>query len=110
MRWARSYSIIDHQIPHGGYLHRLGHDSLILDLFLVGVGDPQRRSFYSDRSITEILRLSGAKLNQAREELISEGLIGYRRPYGEVENILQRRDHGRDHQADDPLSSGRPGT
>ena len=110
MRWARSYSIIDHQILHGGYLHRLSHDSLILYLFLVVVGDPQGRSFYSDRSITEILRVSGPKLHQAREELISEGLIGYRRPYWEVKNLPQRRDHGRDFKADDPLSSGRPGT
>jgi hypothetical protein len=110
MRWARSYSIIDHQILHGGYLHRLSHDSMILYLFLVVVGDPQGRSFYSDRSITEILRLSGPKLHHAREELISEGLISYRRPYWEVKNIPQRRDHGRDHKADDPLSSGRSGT
>jgi hypothetical protein len=80
MRWARSYSIIDHQILHGRYLHRLSHESMILYLFLVVVGDQQGRSFYSDRSITQILRLSGPKLHHAREELISEGLISYRRP------------------------------
>ena len=83
---------------------------MILYLFLVVVGDRQGRSFYSDRSITAILRLSGPKLNHAREELISEGLLSYRRPYWEVKNIPQRRDHGRDNKADDPLSSGRPGT
>jgi hypothetical protein len=83
---------------------------MILYLFLVVVGDPQGRSFYSDRSITEILRLSGPKLHHAREELISEGLISYRRPYWEIKNIPQRRDHGRNDKTDDPLSSGRPGT
>ena len=91
MRWARSYSIIDHQILHGGYLHRLSHESMILYLFLVVVADRQGRSFYSDRSITEILRLSGPKLHQAREGLISEGLIGYRRPYWEVRIGAWRR-------------------
>src|SRR3989339_572441 len=110
MRWARSYSIIDHQILHSRYLHRLSHESMILYLFLVVVGNPQGRSFYSDRSITEILRLSGPQLHHAREELISEGLVSYKRPYWEVNNIPQRRDHGRDPKADDPLSSGRPGT
>jgi len=110
MRWARSYSIIDHQILQGGYLHRLSHEAMILYLFLVVVGDRQGRSFYSDQSIMEILRLSGPKLAHAREELISEALIRYRRPYWEVKNLTQRRDHGRDHKADDPLSSGRPGT
>jgi hypothetical protein len=68
MRWARSYSIIDHQILPGRYLHRLSHESMILYLFLVVVGDRQGRSFYPDRSITEILRLSGPKLAQARED------------------------------------------
>src|SRR4030043_2463563 len=110
LRWARSYSIIDHQILHGRYLHRLSHESMILYLFLAVVGDRQGRSFYSDRSITEILRLSGPKLHHAREELSSEGLISYKRPYWEVKNIPQRRDHGRDPKADDPLSSGCPGT
>src|SRR4030043_220297 len=110
MRWARSYSIIDHQILHGRYLHRLSHELMVLYLFLVVVGDRQGRSFFSGRSITEILRLSGPKLHHAREELILEGLINYRRPYWEVKNIPQRRDHGRDNKAEDPLSSGRPGT
>src|SRR4030042_5057083 len=110
MRWAQSYSIIDHQIFQGRYLHRLSHESMILYLFLGVVGDRQGRSFYADRSITEILRLSGPQLAQARQELISEGLVSYRRPYWELKNLTPRRDHGRDHQADDPLSSGRPGT
>jgi hypothetical protein len=83
---------------------------MILYLFLVVVGDQQGRSFYSDRSIMEILRLSGPKLYHAREELISEGLISYRRPYWEVKNIPQRRDHGRDDQAKHTLSSGRSQT
>ena len=87
MRWARSYSIIDHQILHGRYLHRLSHESMILYLFLVVVGDRQGRSFYSDRSVTEILRLSVSALNHAREELISEALVSYKRPYWEVKNI-----------------------
>jgi len=104
MRWARSYSIIDHQILHGRYLHRLSHESMILYLFLVVVGDPQGRSFYSDRSIMEILRLSVSALHHAREELISEGLISYRRPYWELKNLPQRRDH----KANNTLSSGRP--
>src|SRR4030067_2044764 len=110
MRWARSYSIIDHQILHGRYLHRLSHESMIPYLFLVVVGDRQGRSFYSDRSITEILRLSVSALNHAREELISESLISYRRPYWEVKNIPQGRSHARDDKADDTLSSGRPAT
>ena len=108
MRWARSYSIIDHQILHGRYLQRLSHESMVLYLFLVVVGDRQGRSFYSDRSITEILRLNHPQFHHAREELISECLISYKRPYWEVKNIPQRSEHGRDSKANDSLSSRRP--
>jgi len=38
---------------------------------------------------TQILRLSVSALHQAKEELISEGLISYRRPYWEVKNLTQ---------------------
>ena len=106
MRWARSYSIIDHQILHGRYLHRLSHESMVLYLFLVVVGDQNGRSFYSDRSIRDILRLSREKLIKAREELISEGLVSYKRPYWEVSNLPQRRRYGRDNKANHTLSSG----
>ena len=108
MRWARSYSIIDHQVLHGGYLNRLSHEAMVLYLFLVVVGDREGRSYYSDRSVTEILRVSAPGLEHARKELISEGLIRYRRPYWEVKNIPQRRSHARDGTADDPVSSGHP--
>jgi hypothetical protein len=110
MRWARSYSIIDHQMLHGGYLNRLSHEAMVLYLFLVVVGDREGRSYYSDRSVMEILRVSAPGLEHARKELISEGLIRYRRPYWEVKNIPQRRSHARDGAADDPVSSGHPET
>jgi hypothetical protein len=83
---------------------------MILYLFLVVVGDRKGRSFYSDRSISEILRLRSEKLNQAREELIFEGLISYRRPYWEVRNLPQGRGYGRDDKANHTLSSGCPET
>jgi hypothetical protein len=79
---------------------------MVLYLFLVVVGDPNGRSFYSDRSIRDILRLSGEKLIKAREELISEGLVSYKRPYWEVSNLPQRRRYGRDDKANHTLSSG----
>jgi len=109
MRWARSYSIIDHEILHGGYLSRLSHEAMVLYLFLVVVGDRQGRSFYSDGSIREILRLSSPLLEHAGRELVSEDLIYYRQPYWEVRNIAQRRrnDAGSDN-ANDTVFPGHP--
>lgn len=93
MRWAKSYSIIDHQILHGGYLHRLSHEAMVLYLFLVVVGDREGRSFYADTTIIDILRLDSTELSSARLELEKEGLIYYRWPYYSVRNIETGKDH-----------------
>jgi len=110
VRYKTGYPIIDHQLLHGGYLSRLSHEAMVLYLFLVVVGDRQGRSFYSDRSITEILRLSATELGHARKELVSEGLINYRRPFWQVNNIPQGRNHARDDEANNTVSSRRPET
>jgi len=89
MREAKSYSIVDHQLLHGGYLGRLTHPALALYLFLIVVGDREGRSFYSDASIGGILRLSGTALADARQELIASGLIRYRRPHWWVESLTR---------------------
>lgn len=87
MRRAKSYSIVDHQLLHGGYFQKLSHQALALYLFLVVVGNPEGRSFYADPTIERVLRLSSAQLNQARDELCRHFLIDYRRPYWWVKNI-----------------------
>ena len=100
MRWAKSYSIIDHEILHGGYLHRLSHGAMILYLFLAVVGNREGRSFYADSTIMEILRLSDRQLTNARMQLTKEGLIDYKRPYWWVKNIQGGKGNGRDKTAD----------
>lgn len=104
MRWAKSYSIVDHELLHGGYLHRLTHEAMILYLFLVVVGDREGRSFYAHDTIMEILRLSKTQLAGARAQLIQEGLIEYRRPYWWVKTI--KGDKGYGDRAKDKVSSG----
>ena len=105
MRWAKSYSIIDHEILHGGYLHRLSHEAMILYLFLVVVGDREGRSFYADATIMEILRLSNRQLTNARMQLTKEGLIDYRRPYWFVKTIQGGKSNGRG-KTQDTVSAG----
>jgi hypothetical protein len=87
MRSARSYSIVDHRLYHGGYLHRLSHEAMGLYLFLAVVGDRDGRSFYGEASIREILRLSATQLTAARSTLLAEGLIEYRKPYWWVRSL-----------------------
>ena len=79
---------------------------MILYLFLVVVGDREGRSFYAETTMMEILRLSGGELDDARSQLIKEGLIEYRRPYWWVKDISARRCHGGD-KTEDIVSAGR---
>jgi len=87
MRWARSYSIVDHELLHGKYLHRLSHEALSLYLFFVVVGDREGKSFYGDSRISEILRFNRVELGQARQQLTNFGLIASRGPYVWVQNL-----------------------
>lgn len=87
MRWAKSYSIVDHQLLHGGFFQKLSHQALVLYFFVVVVGDAQGRSYYADGTIQGILRLSDRDLSVARNTLIETGLIDYRRPYWWVKNL-----------------------
>jgi len=96
-RQAKSYSIVDHELLHGGYLGRLAHKALSLYLFLVVVGDQEGKSFYSDCSIGNILRMECAEICLVKEELINAGLINYKKPYWRVmtltcSNRSQHRD------------------
>ena len=104
MRRAKSYSIVDHELLHGGYLQRLSHEAMVLYLFLVVVGDRDGRSFYKEETIQDILRLSQRKLISARSQLTGEGLIEYRRPYWLVTTI-QGGCHGAD-KPEDKVSAG----
>lgn len=89
IRFAKSYSIIDHQLLHRGYLHRLSHEAMVLYLFLAVVGDKDGRSFYADTTIVDILRLTPKQLGSARNHLLSENLIEYHGPYFRVKNIQE---------------------
>lgn len=84
MRQAKSYSIVDHQLLHGGFLARLTRTALALYLFLCVVGDKEGKSYYGDVSVMQILRLSQRELDLARSELVTSRLIEYRRPYTQV--------------------------
>lgn len=80
MRQAVSYGIVDRKLLFDRYLQRMSHKGMALYLFLVLAADRDGRSYYGDRTIGEILRLSPSELAHARSELIGAGLIGYQRP------------------------------
>lgn len=94
MRWARSYSIVDHALLHEGHLGRLSHVALSLYLFLVVVSDRDGKSYYKKTTIMRILRLSQVSFEKALYELFQSGLVDYRPPFYLVKNI--GAENGRD--------------
>ncbi len=95
MRRAKSYSIIDHQLLHGGYLKRLSHQSMILYFFLALVGDRDGKSFYKEETIGEVMQLNEDEISNARTELIQEGLIQFKNPFWQVKSISKEKGNGR---------------
>jgi hypothetical protein len=87
MREAASYGIVDRRLLFDRYVHRMSHKGMALYLFLILAADREGRSFYGDRSIASILKLSPLELEEARKELIDAGLADYRRPYFWVKTL-----------------------
>ena len=55
-----------------------------LYLFLVTVADAQGLSYYADPSLCQRLSLTCTDLHQARQALITRGLVAYQRPLSQV--------------------------
>jgi replication initiation and membrane attachment protein DnaB len=91
MRWAKSYSIIDHQFLHQGYFQRLGIEALALYLFLIVVADREGKSYYAEKTVAEVLRLSPQKYSAALSDLVRYGLVDFRRPFYWVKNLSSGR-------------------
>lgn len=62
----------------------LGHDAIVLYLFLAAVADRHGVSFYGEGTVAALLRVDPARLAVAREELLSRDLVAYRAPTAQV--------------------------
>lgn len=68
-----------------GHIARCGGaQALALYLLLVTVADSQGLSYYSDKTAARLLSLSQQELRQARNNLLSAGLIAYQAPLYQV--------------------------
>lgn len=94
-RQAKSYSIVDHELLHGGYLGRLSHKALVLYLFLIVVGDCEGKSYYSMYSVENILRMELFEICRAKDVLIVEQLINYQKPYWQVLSLTYAKGTGK---------------
>lgn len=72
--WVDQLLVRDHHIEH------LSHEAAKLYLFLVTVADYLGLSYYSDPSVCARLAMDAPTLNRARMQLITSGLVTYKKP------------------------------
>ncbi len=78
------FSWIDQRLVRDHRIDQLSHAACALYLFLVTVADAQGLSYYADRSLCQRLTMSHAILHQARDALITQGLVAYHPPLYQV--------------------------
>jgi len=83
-RVPSQFSWVDQRLVREHLIDQLSHEACALYLFLVTVADAQGLSYYADRSLCQRLSMSAPRLRQARQLLIQQGLVAYRRPLYQV--------------------------
>jgi hypothetical protein len=66
------------------YIDQLSPQACALYLLLVTVADAQGLSYYGDPSLCQRLSLTGSELHQARQALLTLGLVAYQHPLYQV--------------------------
>ena len=80
----QSFSWIDHRLVSDKYIDRCSHAAAALYLFFVCVGDDKGLSYYGDQSIMKKLSMDRQTLQNARSELIRNGLLVWQKPIYQV--------------------------
>ena len=78
------FSWCDQRLFRSGLTARCGSDALALYLFLLTVADSRGLSFYSDASLSRLIRLDPLALAAARDQLLAADLIAYLKPHYQV--------------------------
>jgi replication initiation and membrane attachment protein DnaB len=80
----RQFSWLDHRLVSAHYIDRCTHRAAALYLFLVAVADAKGMSYYATQTLSRRLGMDAQAIRQARNELVSLGLIAYRKPLVQV--------------------------
>ena len=77
-------SWVDQRFVRERSIDQLSHEACTLYLFLVTVAEAQGLSYSAAPSLCQRLSLTSAELHQARQALITRGLVAYQRPLYQV--------------------------
>jgi hypothetical protein len=80
----KQFSWVDQRLVRDHYIDQLSPQACALYLFLVTVADAQGLSYYADPSLGQRLSMTAPDLHQARQALITQGLVAYQRPLYQV--------------------------
>ena len=80
----QQFSWVDQRLVRERHIDHLSHAAWALYLFLVTVADAQGLSYYADPSLCQRLSMTAPELHQARQGLITQGLVAYHRPLYQV--------------------------
>lgn len=83
-RVPQQFSGVDQRLVRERSLDQLSHQACALSLFLVTVADAQGLSYYADPSLCQRLSLTSPALHQARQALITRGLVASQPPLSQV--------------------------
>jgi hypothetical protein len=78
------FSWVDHRLVRERFIESITHPAATLYLFLITVADCQGLSFYSDASVMSRLFMDALTLDEARRNLITNGLIAFKSPLYQV--------------------------
>lgn len=76
-RIGSGFAFIEHRFLRDGFLAGLGHNELLLYLFLVLAADRYGISFYGYDRMCSLLRLTVEEYLEARNQLIEKDLIAF---------------------------------
>jgi hypothetical protein len=91
-RVPEQFSWVDHRLVRERYIDCLSNSAAALYLFLVTVGDAQGMSYYGDASLQKRLGINEDMLGKARQALVEQRLIAFRKPLYQVLALDHRRE------------------
>jgi hypothetical protein len=78
------FSWIDQRLVRDNFLRHADPAAWSLYLVLVTVADAQGLSYYSDATLSRLLKLDLLQLAQARQQLVAADLVAYQKPLTQV--------------------------
>ena len=100
------FSWIDQRLVRENFLHRGEPAAWALYLVLVSVADAQGLSYYSEATLSRLLKLEPERLAQARQQLIAGDLLAYDKPLYQVLSLPVTSTPALAARCGEPLSVG----